>query len=98
MSVAVGAKRRACLTEESPARYARRRLGYLLRANLTAYGYEQDRRAQPSDDVNERRDFQAQHFGLRSAAQLPKDTSIDRRGLECQHLQHSQDQPLVRLH
>jgi hypothetical protein len=35
-----------------------------LRVNLTAYGCEQERRAQPSDDVNERRDFQPQHLGL----------------------------------
>jgi hypothetical protein len=43
---------------------------YLLRVNQTAYGCEQDRRAQPSDDVNERRDFWPQHFGLKSVPQL----------------------------
>jgi hypothetical protein len=53
---------------------------YLLRVNLTEYGCKQDCRAQPSDDVNERRDFQPQHFEIEIQAQLAKDASIDRRG------------------
>jgi hypothetical protein len=38
------------------------RLEFLLRANLAEYGCEQDRHAHPSDDVNERIDFQPQHL------------------------------------
>jgi hypothetical protein len=57
------------------------RLGFLLRVSLTAYGCEQDRRARPSDDVNEPRDFEPQHFGLNAGPLLPKDAAIDRRGL-----------------
>jgi hypothetical protein len=34
-----------------------RHLGFLLGGNLTAYGCKQDRRAHPSDELNEPSDF-----------------------------------------
>jgi hypothetical protein len=40
----------------------------LLRVNLAEYGCEQDRRAHPPDDVNERIYFQLQHLDSTQAA------------------------------
>jgi len=69
------------LPDEQPARHASRRLGFSLQVYLPTYCCEQDRRAHPSNDVNEPSDFKLKHFGLRSGPTLPKDASIDRRGL-----------------